>query len=34
MRYRHCSRWRQFNKPKVRRLDDEELPQRNVTNSL
>ena len=29
-RYRLCSRWRQFNKPKARLLDDEELPLKSV----
>jgi len=34
MRYRRYSKWRRFNKPKVRHPDDEELPQRSATNSL
>ena len=33
-RYRLCSRWRQFNKPKAQLLDDEELPLKSATSRL
>lgn len=31
-RYRLCSRWRQFSRPKVRLLDDEERPPKSTTS--
>jgi len=34
MRYRLCSRWRQFSRPKVRLLDDEEQPLKSAMSQL